>query len=152
MKFRTAEFTDWKQGDTQSFSLYYFTLLLVTNMQALGELSEKKQPWQNIVAICTTDIWDHILFDTQYVVATPPKPNFLYFQTSRAHTHTHTNIPLFFLLLMKLSVFGGNKIRLEPSRDDCSCSSAHTMIRIGPGKSPTLQFLASRMLFPERDP
>ena len=44
-------------------------------MQALGKLSEKKQPWQNMVAICTTDIWDHILFDTQYVVAAPPLPN-----------------------------------------------------------------------------
>ena len=33
---------------------FYF---LVTNMQALSKLLEKKQPWQNIVAICTTDIW-----------------------------------------------------------------------------------------------
>ena len=28
----------------------------------------------------------------------------------------------------------------------------HAMIVIGPGNSPTLQFLTSRMLFPMRDP
>ena len=64
------------KGVTFGFTLKYrrfashtFTFtFLVTNMQALGEPLEKKQPWQNIVAICTTHLRSY-LFDAQYVVA-----------------------------------------------------------------------------------
>ena len=146
------------------FIYFYF---LVTNMQALGELLEKKQPWQNIVAICTTDIW----FETLKLQWPRYRSPIYYF------SHTHTFFPLFyvapdwgrangiakgkgilsswsfplFFFFMNLSVFSGNSIRLEPSWGDCSCRSACEE-RNWPGKSPTLQFLTSRMLFPMRDP
>jgi len=64
-----------------------FFRIFVSTMQVLGGLSVKAT-MTYIPAICTTDVWDHIIFNTQYDVAAPPKPNFLFI----THTHTHIYI------------------------------------------------------------
>ena len=52
-----------------------FFCILVNKMHVLGDFWIKTT-MTNIVAICTTDVWDHIIFYSQYVVTAPPKPNF----------------------------------------------------------------------------
>ena len=68
-------------------------------MQALGK-PFVKAAMANIAVTSTTDVWAHIIFYTQIVVAAPPEPNFNF------HTHTH---PFYFYSIYaskKLSVFG----------------------------------------------
>ena len=59
------------------FYISYFLLVMCKCLATFGE----KWPWQYMAATCTSDVWDHIIFYTQYVVAALPKPNFLHFYT-----------------------------------------------------------------------
>ena len=118
---------------------FYFLLELCKCSATFGE----KRPWQYIAVICTTDVWDHIIFFSQYDVAAPPEPNILYF-----HTHTHPYyIILYFLLQRSCPSSAGKSSNLELSWDDNSCRGAQAMIGIGRGNlrhSNSYQYLKGR--------
>ena len=99
---------------------FYFILFLVTNMQALGEPLEKKQPWQKHCS--NLHHWHLRPYPFRYSICSGRATVAQFFYI---FTHTHTFLTLFFFLhLIKLSVVSGNSIRLELSWDDCSCRSA----------------------------
>ena len=53
-------------------------------MWVLGELSEKKQPWQNIVASCTTTFFHHSICSGRATVAQ------FYHRQQATHIHSHS--------------------------------------------------------------
>ncbi len=122
----------WTEGVCVAILL--FLLELCKCSATFGE----KRPWQYIAVTCTTDVWDHIIFFSQYDVAAPPEPNFYL-----SYTHTHTLFIFIFYFCFKEVV----RLRLEMlfylelSWDDNSCRGAHAMKGNWPGKSPTLQLL-----------